>query len=41
LQPCSDREVPGGKDEKDGIGREGKKKKKKKKEKEEAGWRKD
>ena len=31
LQSCSDREVSGGKDEIDGIGREGKKKKKKKK----------
>ena len=29
LQPCSEREVPGGKDE---IGREGKKKERKKKE---------
>ena len=45
LQPCSDRQVPGGKDEKDVTGREGKKKKKKKKKKkttkEERGWRKD
>jgi len=35
LQPCSDREVPGGKDEKDGIGRAGKKTK------EEREWRTD